>query len=365
MEGAPTLLMGRIRHIDWMKGIAILFMVQVHTAAVVPPTGINVHHPLAFLAAALGGMAAPLFVTMSGWGVHASAKRKGREGGDWIAWMAPRVSILFLCQILVNALFHENHGGRFEILTPGILTLFAVSAILMPVLSKIGTFSRGILMILFILAPSVLGGHAGPEWSWSVRIHSDGLAEWFERLLINGTYPAIPWLSYTILGSLIADLKEDVLIRKRIFLAGLIFTSYTVLVSVTQNETWALTEGDAILTFFPANSEFVIVSAAIVILLQMVLEKVEYNPKETPVKGILRRLEPAGRLSLTIYVGHFALLGAFVAFYGRGSFPLEVSFVLTLIHMIVWIPISIVYERIAPNYSLEQVIRVMSRGLSR
>ena len=47
--------MGRIRHIDWMKGIAILFMVQVHTAAVVPPTGINVgHHPLAFLAAALG-----------------------------------------------------------------------------------------------------------------------------------------------------------------------------------------------------------------------------------------------------------------------------------------------------------------------
>jgi len=358
--------MGRIRHIDWMKGIAILFMVQVHTAAVVPPTGINVgHHPLAFLAAALGGMAAPLFVTMSGWGVHASAKRKGREGSDWIAWMAPRVAILFLCQILVNALFNENHGGRFEILTPGILTLFAVSAILMPVLSKIGTFSRGILMILFILAPSMLGGHAGPEWSWSTRIHSDGFAEWFERLLINGTYPAIPWLSYTILGSLIADLKEDVLNRKRMFLVGLIFTSYTVLVSITQNETWALTEGDAILTFFPANSQFVIVSATFVILLQMILDRVENNPEEATIGGIMRRLEPAGRLSLTIYVVHFALLGAFVATFGRGSFPLEISFALTVIHMIAWIPMSIVHERIAPNYSLEQVIRVMSRKLSK
>ena len=358
--------MRRIRHIDWMKGIAILFMVQVHTAAVVPPTGINVgHHPLAFLAAALGGMAAPLFVTMSGWGVHASAKRKGRRGSDWIAWMAPRVSILFLCQILVNALFHESHGGRFEILTPGILTLFAVSAILMPLLSKVGIFSRGILMILFILAPSMLGGYSGPEWSWSIRIHSDGILEWFERLLFNGTYPAIPWLSYTILGSLIADLRGDVLARKRIFLIGLIFTFYTVLTSITQKETWALTEGEAVLTFFPANSEFVIVSATFVILLQMILDKVEENPEEAIVEGLLRRLEPAGRLSLTIYVGHFALLGVFVASYGRSSFPLEVSFALTVIHMIVWIPISIVHERIAPNYSLEQVIRVMSRKLSK
>ena len=358
--------MGRIRHIDWMKGIAILFMVQVHTAAVVPPTGINVgHHPLAFLAAALGGMAAPLFVTMSGWGVHASAKRKGRGGSDWIAWMAPRVSILFLCQILVNALFHENHGGRFEILTPGILTLFAVSAMLMPLLSKVGIFSRGILMILFILAPSMLGGYSGPEWSWSIRIHSDGISEWFERLLFNGTYPAIPWLSYTILGSLIADLREDVLARKRIFLIGLIFTFYTVLRSITQKETWALTEGEAVLTFFPANSEFVIVSATFVILLQMILDKVERNPEEAIVEGLLGRLEPAGRLSLTIYVGHFALLGVFVASYGRSSFPLEVSFAFTVIHMIVWIPISIVHERIAPNYSLEQVIRVMSRKLSK
>ena len=266
---------------------------------------------------------------------------------------------------MVNALFNENHGGRFEILTPGILTLFAVSAILMPVLSKIGTFSRGVLMILFILAPSMLGGHAGPEWSWSTRIHSDGFAEWFERLLINGTYPAIPWLSYTILGSLIADLKEDVLNRKRMFFAGLIFTSYTVLVSITQNETWALTEGDAVLTFFPANSEFVIVSATFVILLQMILDRVENNPEEATIGRIMRGLEPAGRLSLTIYVGHFALLGAFVATFGRGSFPLEVSFALTVIHMIAWIPISIVHERIAPNYSLEQVIRVMSRKLSR
>ena len=97
----------------------------------------------------------------------------------------------------------------------------------------------------------------------------------------------------------------------------------------------------------------------------MILDRVENNPEEATIGRIMRGLEPAGRLSLTIYVGHFALLGAFVATFGRGSFPLEVSFALTVIHMIAWIPISIVHERIAPNYSLEQVIRVMNRKLSR
>ena len=108
--------MGRIRHIDWMKGIAILFMIQVHTAAVVPPTGIEVVITASIPGCGARGMAAPLFVTMSGWGVHASAIRKG-GGREWISWLIPRVSILFLCQILVNGLFHQNHGGRFEILT--------------------------------------------------------------------------------------------------------------------------------------------------------------------------------------------------------------------------------------------------------
>tara|TARA_B100000941_G_C28251968_1_gene422026 strand:- start:68 stop:640 length:573 start_codon:yes stop_codon:yes gene_type:complete len=188
--------------------------------------------------------------------------------------------------------------------------------------------------------------------------------EWFERLLINGTYPAIPWLSYTILGSIIADMRESRLAIMQTFAAGFVFTCYTVLMSFSQNQTWALTEGEAVLTFFPANSEFVIVSATFVILLQMILEKIEDEWQESLIERILRGLEPAGRLSLTIYVGHFALLGAFVAMYGRSSFPLEVSFAFTVIHMFAWVPLSIVYERILPNYSLEQMIRVMSRKLS-
>ena len=103
--------MGRIRHIDWMKGIAILFMIQVHTAAVVPPTGIEVgNHPLAFLAAALGVWPRLcLLRCQDGVFMQVPLERGGRERR--ISWLIPRVSI-FLCQILVNGLFHQNHGGR-------------------------------------------------------------------------------------------------------------------------------------------------------------------------------------------------------------------------------------------------------------
>ena len=62
----------RLRHIDQIRAIAVLCMVEVHTAAILPPQGITVGHPAAFFAAAFGGMAAPMFITLSGWGIYKS-----------------------------------------------------------------------------------------------------------------------------------------------------------------------------------------------------------------------------------------------------------------------------------------------------
>ena len=42
--------------------------------------------PAAFVAAAFGGMAAPLFVTISGWGMYRSASRRAEEGHTSDQW---------------------------------------------------------------------------------------------------------------------------------------------------------------------------------------------------------------------------------------------------------------------------------------
>ena len=91
-----------------MRAIAVLCMVEVHTAAIIPPRGMTVGDPAAFVAAAFGGMAAPMFVMISGWGIHMSAMRRVARGPvrttDWLSWLMPRVALLTLCQFMVNVL---------------------------------------------------------------------------------------------------------------------------------------------------------------------------------------------------------------------------------------------------------------------
>ena len=110
------------------------------------------------------------------------------------------------------------------------------------------------------------------DWSWEQRVGSNGYLEWIERLIWNGTYPAIPWLSYVFLGTLIYDFKDEVRIRDNMIIAGLIITIISIFIAIMGNKNWALTSGDALLTFFPANSLFIVVSSTMVILLMKILE---------------------------------------------------------------------------------------------
>ena len=141
-------------------------MVEVHTAAIVPPQGITVGHPAAFVAAAFGGMAAPMFVTISGWGMYRSASRRAEEGhtsDQWARWIIPRVALLCLCQLTVNVLLNVERGGRFEWHTPGVLTLLAISAAICPIFVRTSKFLRSLMMLTLCASPLILGGNAGQD----------------------------------------------------------------------------------------------------------------------------------------------------------------------------------------------------------
>ena len=58
---------GRVVAIDSLRGLAVLLMVMVHAAATWNPyQGVQTTW-FAYLIAGLGGLAAPLFVTIFGW----------------------------------------------------------------------------------------------------------------------------------------------------------------------------------------------------------------------------------------------------------------------------------------------------------
>ncbi len=351
----------RLRHIDRIRAIAVLFMVEVHTAAIVPPSGITVGHPAAFIAAAFGGMAAPMFVTVSGWGMYSSASRRLSEGhsaSQWMNWIIPRFTLLCMCQILVNILLNVERGGRFEWHTPGVLTLLAISSAICPALVRASMRGRSILMLLFCVSPLLMGASSGPELGWFERVDAKSVEEWADRLLWNGTYPIFPWFFYILLGTVLHDLREDYRARERGILLGILATSVTLALSVIEGIDWALTSGDAVLTFFPASMPFLVVSGTMVALALRILEGEEESGGEPWMGERLSLLEPAGRLSLTIYASHFAILGVVALLMeGEPRLSLIPAFLVTILHTAVWIPLAIVHESKAPGLSLEGFLR--------
>jgi len=357
----------RLSHIDRIRAIAVLCMVEVHTAAIIPPAGMSVGDPAAFVAAAFGGMAAPLFVMISGWAIYMSASRRMMGGltsaDEWASWMVPRVALLASCQILVNLLLNTDRGGRFEVHTPGVLTLLAIAALLAPVLVRLGMEIRIFLMLVMISSPMIMGDVSGTNWSWWDRVASDGMSEWLSRLLWNGTYPAVPWMFYVLLGTLVYDLSDSPRTRERIIAIGLIATIITLLISVREKVPWALTEGDAVLTFFPASSSFLVVSGFFALLAHRILEGEESSGGEPFGGDKLSFLEPLGRITLTVYVAHFAVLGL-VAYAMQGEPRLELvpAFAVTIGHTLMWIPLAKAHQELIPEISFEGLLRKLSQS---
>ena len=352
----------RLRYIDRVRAIAILCMVQVHTAAIIPPEGISVDHPIAFFSAAIGGMAAPMFVTISGWGIYRSANRRsGSENNNissWISWIVPRITILTICQLLVNSALSIDRGGRFDWMTPGVLTLLALASLIGPIIVYLTKNQRFAMMLLFIISPIIIGDLNEVDLYWSERVSSIGIEEWIERLLLNGTYPALPWLAFIFLGSLIDEDKDNFDEQNKIIKIGLIIIAISIIYSLYEKIPWALTEGNAVLTFFPANAMFILTSGIFTVILFRILEGEEKLGGKPFAGEKISWLEPAGRLSLTIYVSHFVLLGI-VAYKMQDQDRLGIytAFILTILHTSIWIPLSIWHEKFIPKISFEELLR--------
>ena len=76
---------------------------------------------------------------------------------------------------------------------------------------------------------------------------------------------------------------------------------------------------------------------------------------------LFRSLEPAGRITLTIYVAHFAVLGAVAsAMQGEPRLELVPAFAATIVHTLVWIPLAIWHQKHIPNISFENLLKRLS-----
>ncbi len=283
----------RFREIDSLRGLAVLLMVMVHAAATWNPFQSTQTSILAYLTAGLGGLAAPLFVTIFGWGIIRS-KSSTRDN-------LIKASILILLQLVVNLC--SPH--LYDPFTPGILSLFALLILVKPLILLVSSKrSRmiffGVFIVLIYLINNFIINIQGNN-DWNARITADSLSTVLWQMLVSGTYPLFPWICYAVVGAFLGrSLKEGEKTLPRnsttflLTLIGICYCLITMIMSNTDGTVWAHPTRGYYLTFFPANTGFIIASLTGVFIFWLLFQ--EFN---------ILVFESSGKLSLTIYVIHF------------------------------------------------------------
>ena len=328
--------MQRRQDIDQIRGLAILLMIMVHGAATWTPSNASTTSFLAIVVASLGGLAAPLFVTVGGWVTAQSA------------WTIRKVFIRFTFLMMAQFLVNITAPHLFDPFTPGVLSLFAILYLLAPLWIRIArnSIACGTTLVLIGVINTVLSpGDA--TLSWNDRIEVSGINQIVSHLLVTGTYPLFPWMFFSILGAGINIHAPTIRKLGLLIVSGLLICTLFLYESIQTGIPFAQPRGEAILTFFPANTPFLIGACTGVLILWLLLEN------RQPLRG----LDHLGQLSLTLYLVHFIpiYLGSNVVLAWSTAVPVVIVFTL------VWWPLSVFWRTRFPTYSLEYALRQISR----
>ena len=282
----------RYREIDSLRGLAVLLMVMVHAAAIWSPTQSSDTSSLSYIVAGLGGLAAPLFITIFGWGL---IKSRSSNRANII-----KAIILLILQILVNL----SSPQLYQPFSPGILSLFALLIILKPLIVKITT-NRTIFLLfwlsilLFYGVNSMLFNIQG-ENNWDFRTNTENLSTVISHLILTGTYPVLPWICYAVVGAFLgSSITEGGKTLPRnsttlLIMIGMCYCLFTLIRSNIDGSIWAHPTQGGELNFFPVNIGFIIASMTGVFIFWLIIQEFR-----------IMIFEGCGRLSLTIYVIHF------------------------------------------------------------
>ena len=328
--------MSRRQDIDQIRGLAILLMIMVHSAATWAPADASTTSLLALVVAGLGGLAAPLFVTVGGWVTVQST------------WTIQKALIRFVFLMIAQFLVNITASHLFDPFTPGVLSLFAILYLLAPLWVRIArnSVAFGTTLALIGIINSVLSpGDA--SLSWDDRIETSGIDQILSHMLVTGTYPLFPWIFFSILGAGINIHTPSIRRLGIVSISGMLLCTMFLYESVQTGIPFAQPRGEAILTFFPANTPFLIGACTGVLIIWLLLEN------RQPFRG----LHHLGQLSLTLYLVHFIpiYMGSNLILTWSSAAPVVIVFTM------VWWPLSVFWRTRFPTYSLEYALRQMSR----
>lgn len=318
---------------------------MVHAAATWGPPPSSQSSILVYFVSGLGGLAAPLFITVFGWGCvrgHLSTSQRMKRGAFFI-----------LAQTAVNL----SAPHLFEPFSPGVLTLFGLLIFLQPAwlhpairdssrshLPFFGFLGLSLFITLFL-------SNAQGSIEWASRNQTSEFSQWVQHAFLTGTYPVMPWVVFASLGAWIGcqEGAQTTFPQNRTTYAFVILGLTSCVLSFayarSTNQEWALPTGDALLTFFPANAPFLIAALTGVSLLWLAVQNISIN-----------NLSPLGQRSLSVYLIHFIPIGLFYRVDETNNFTFFQSMSVVVVYTLMWLPIAIAWGRLAPRKDIEHAL---------
>ncbi len=276
---------GRVASLDALRGLAVLFMLEVHLGSWWARS-LPADNPLVALGTLLGGMAAPLFLVLAGAGLSLS---RGREPEHFVQRSVIRGAALLLAGILFTFIEQAVYGPFGW----GVLQCIGLSVILCAPLMTLPRQGRMFLGIGLLVAAAFLRPLLGvPEVLYSDQLMAAGsVADYLRNMLVSGFFPLLPWLGFMVLGTVVGDrvaanagktgrpAASDFPLPLLLILAGAFLAAYGVRPE-----------------FFPPSLSFGFLAGGIVLLAIPLGLSADL--------GRLRPLPELGRVSLSLFIAH-------------------------------------------------------------
>jgi uncharacterized membrane protein len=342
----------RLAGLDALRGLAVLLMITQHVTFWIssePSFGWVIQ-----TTGALGGLAAPLFVTLSGVGAVLMAER--RSAVDRL-----------LC---IRGVLIIGFGYLMNLLTPHwfspgswyVLHMIGAALLLAPWLRRLPERGLILAMVAILTATGLLQSYLGMPF----RLFNEhmgapvGLAGIVRYALVDGFFPVFPWLSFFIAG-LLAGRWLSGGRPEKILRFGALLTGMGVILSAVYFTGADFVHSEPWVRYFRLQSSFYAALAPLSLMLSGAALLLIVVFSALHKKVTLRSsnvLVCLGRASLTFLIVHVAVIRESAVFFDFWKIlPAFPTFLVTAAVLLFFSLAAVAWRRIDYKYGFEWLLR--------
>lgn len=202
MANAQAALKSRVQAFDWLRGLAVVFMIQCHALGLLTPD-LQVS-PVARFLRRLDGLVAPAFIFSAGFSLALVQVRGAATGPRWVRALKTlrRLLEVFLVAELVNWAWFPVWSEPHWLMRIDILHCIAISLVLaLPLMSLLARQPKVLRWValsaaaaVFFVSPYMESGWGALDWLLDSTPNACGKD-------CSATFPLFPWAGYVYLGA--------------------------------------------------------------------------------------------------------------------------------------------------------------------